>query len=402
MDQQGFTGRNTVQFGRRRAVPRVCVVDAKPHIRRFLSDTLQELGFITRECGRLTELSEALADFQPDVLVLGLLKPESEVTKALQVLITARFAGRVMLFGGRASTALMGLQELGEQVGLAMLPPLGTPFRDSDLHENLSPFLPIPDTPSFDVDVEEALRNNWLELWYQPKIDLREMLLSGAEALIRMRHPTWGIVPPASFIPDADDPNLRALSEFVVERAMADWSFFSTGRTPIDMTIHLPAALLGDSAFVERMSPSASRSRGIRQTVRGDRQRRGPPRSCAGAESRKASPELQCRHLDRRCHGGILLGRRRRFSDRRVAGRRELHRRLSRTIGPSARPARWRSRSAKGWAPGPWRRASSGRRTAALVCQLGFEIGQGFLFAKPMEAARFARSMLRHLAAKPR
>ena len=63
--------------------------------------------------------------------------PESEVTRALQVLITSRFAGRVMLFGGRASTALMGFQELGEQVGLAMLPPLGTPFRDSDLHENL-------------------------------------------------------------------------------------------------------------------------------------------------------------------------------------------------------------------------------------------------------------------------
>jgi len=34
-------------------------------------------------------------------------------------------------------------------------------------------------------------------MWYQPKIDLREMLLCGAEALIRMRHPTWGIVPPA-------------------------------------------------------------------------------------------------------------------------------------------------------------------------------------------------------------
>jgi DNA-binding NtrC family response regulator len=130
MDAMSFTRDNTVQFGRRRAVPRVCVVDAKPHIRRFLADTLQELGFVTRECGRLTELSEVLADFQPDLVVLGLLKPESEVTKALQVMMAARFAGRVMLFGGRASTALMGLQELGEQVGLAMLPPLATPFRD--------------------------------------------------------------------------------------------------------------------------------------------------------------------------------------------------------------------------------------------------------------------------------
>jgi len=401
MDQSGFTRDNMVQFGRRRPVPRVCVLDAKPHIRRFLSDTLQELGFVTRECGRLTDLSEALADFQPDLVVLGLLKLESEVAKALQALITALFAGRVMLFGGRASTALMGLQELGEQVGLAMLPPLGTPFRDSDLHENLSPFLPIPDSPSFEVDVEEALRNNWLELWYQPKIDLREMLLSGAEALIRMRHPTWGIVLPASFIPDADDPNLRALSEFVVERAMADWSFFSTGRTPIDMTIHLPAALLGDSAFIERMwlrlpdhaafaklfveidSAEAHRDHVLVRKAARHLQNHNVGISIDDvmAESSWVDvadfpiAELQ---VDASFIDGVADDRAKRTAC-------EMALKIGKRLG--ARTV------AKGL-----------ERTAdcRMVCQLGFEIGQGFLFAKPMEAARFARSMLRHLAAKPR
>jgi sensor c-di-GMP phosphodiesterase-like protein len=42
----------------------------------------------------------------------------------------------------------------------------------------------------------------------------------GAEALIRVRHPTWDVVAPAYFIPAADDPS--ALSRFVIARALAD------------------------------------------------------------------------------------------------------------------------------------------------------------------------------------
>ncbi|MGB9043357.1 MAG: hypothetical protein WCC81_12910, partial [Pseudolabrys sp.] len=39
------------------------------------------------------------------------------------------YGGTVMLFGGRSSAALIRNHELGEQAGLTMLPPLGTPFR---------------------------------------------------------------------------------------------------------------------------------------------------------------------------------------------------------------------------------------------------------------------------------
>jgi hypothetical protein len=37
---------------RRRVRPCVCVIDRKQHIRTFLCDALEELGFITRECNR--------------------------------------------------------------------------------------------------------------------------------------------------------------------------------------------------------------------------------------------------------------------------------------------------------------------------------------------------------------
>jgi hypothetical protein len=52
------------------------------------------------------------------------------------------------------------------------------------------------------------------------KIDARTLIRSGAEALVRMRHPTWGVVPPAYFIPEAHDPHFaRHSREFVIERA---------------------------------------------------------------------------------------------------------------------------------------------------------------------------------------
>lgn len=400
MIRSGHEQQNTIQFGRRRIAPRVCVVDSKPHIRTFLADALEELGFVPRPCGRLTEVTAALQDFNPDLIVLGLLAPESEVTKTLHLLVSTGFKGRVMLFGGRAASSLLALHELGEQIGLAMLPPLGTPYRDSDLRENLSPFLPIPESPSLVVDVEEAMRNGWLEMWYQPKINLREMLLCGAEALIRMRHPTWGIVPPAAFIPQHDDPNLRELSEIVVKQVMRDWMFFSKGRPPLDMTIHLPAGLLEDRAFIDRMclqlpdhaalaklfveisSVDVRRDHALVRAAAKQLEQYNVGISVGDVMAESSwidvadfpIAELQ---VDGEFINGCADDRTKRAACEMVV---EIAKKLNaRTL------------------------AKNLERTAdcRAVCQMDFDAGQGFLFAKPMEAQRFARTMLRRQSAAP-
>ena len=109
-----------------------------------------------------------------------------------------------------------------------MLPLLPTPFRTAELKERVAPLLPTEPPPPLPVDFVEALGSNWLELWYHPKIDPRAHRPLGVEALIRLRHPSWGIVPPAHFLPQQGDPHFRALSDFVVMKAMADWSYFAS------------------------------------------------------------------------------------------------------------------------------------------------------------------------------
>ena len=99
-------------------------------------------------------------------------------------------------------------------------------------------------------EMAEALGAGWLELWYQPKIGSQTLDLPldlrGAEALIRMRHPQLGILQPAGFIPQMGARLLPALSQFVIARVLADWRYFLAEQRPLDLSINLPISFLDD------------------------------------------------------------------------------------------------------------------------------------------------------------
>ncbi len=66
----------------------------------------------------------------------------------------------------------------------------------------------INDRRQVEMDLREAIEKGELELHYQPIVDLRCDLVTGFEALARWRHPVRGMVPPAVFIPAAEDTGL--------------------------------------------------------------------------------------------------------------------------------------------------------------------------------------------------
>lgn len=386
-----------VPFGQRQIPPRVCVVDNKPHVRVFLAEMLEQLGFIACERGT-ADIRQALREFFPDLVVVGPLGKDGDVPVLLRAL--SEFRGKVMLFGGRSSPALIRDHEHGEKIGLAMLPPLGTPFREADIRDNLRGFLPIAPSPPVPVDIDEALVNGWLELWYQPKIDPRTLTPHGAEALIRVRHPTWGLVSPAYFVPAANDPYFHALSQFAIMRAMGDWLRFAVAGRRVDISIRLPMPALEDASFIDavfRKLPAGAAEGGLLIEV-----------DCADLAAdlegmRRAATQLAFRNVGIAvaaigAEGAALAGRadlpvvemkadpkfvRACSSDR-------IKKAVCAAIAATARESGARS-------------VADGIETQAdflTVRELGFDLIQGGLFAKPMPAHKFERTMLARNYAK--
>src|SRR5262249_11394035 len=126
-------------FGRRRMAPQVCIVDRKRHIRKFLAEALEELGFITHACADTESLYQGCRAVPPDLIVLAL---SADAVEVLEGLAAERFAGNVLLVGGRGSPMLIAIQEMGELLGLRMLPALGTPYRSQELNSRVAALVP--------------------------------------------------------------------------------------------------------------------------------------------------------------------------------------------------------------------------------------------------------------------
>jgi len=94
------------------------------------------------------------------------------------------------------------------------------------------------------VTLDDVLRRNWFELWYQPKIDLRTMRLAGAEALVRARHPNGSMVPPGVFLPGATEEQMLALTERVILQSLRDWEACAAHGVPVKFSVNVPVSAL--------------------------------------------------------------------------------------------------------------------------------------------------------------
>src|SRR6201991_4233282 len=253
MTPQMLDEKPATTFGRRKVTPRACVADSKKHLRAFLTEVLEDLGFVTCECAKADELGTILETQFPDLVVLGLSVDGIEAGKMLENLVRGNFGGQVLIIGARESVMVKAVQQVGEEYGITLLQPLTTPFAAGSLRERIAALLPDEPAPSPAVNVSEALHAGWLELWYQQKVDARTLLRCGAEALVRMRHPSWGVVPPAYFIPEDNDPHFRCLSEFVIGRALDDWRYFLGQTGPVDLSVNLPVSFLEDPKAVDQL-----------------------------------------------------------------------------------------------------------------------------------------------------
>lgn len=112
-----------------------------------------------------------------------------------------------------------------------------------------------PERLSLMGDLREALDHGQLELHYQPKLNLANGIIDGAEGLVRWQHQTLGLVPPDAFIALAEETgNIRRLTRWALEAGIAQAKRWSTTDRAIRVSINVSARDLDDADLPRRVA----------------------------------------------------------------------------------------------------------------------------------------------------
>ncbi len=100
-----------------------------------------------------------------------------------------------------------------------------------------------------------ALERNELFLAYQPKVDIATGRITGAEALMRWRHPTMGAIQPLQFIPVAEDTGLiDRMGRWALEVACRQARQWQDRGHPIQVSVNLSARQLDRPELAEEVA----------------------------------------------------------------------------------------------------------------------------------------------------
>ncbi|MDH5515013.1 MAG: bifunctional diguanylate cyclase/phosphodiesterase [Gammaproteobacteria bacterium] len=109
-------------------------------------------------------------------------------------------------------------------------------------------------------DLRTAIKRNDIDLYLQPKVDMRSGTLIGAEALARWRHPVQGDVPPSKFVPILEQTGL--IKEFalqVLEKAVRYCKQCERAGYEISVAVNLSVHNLRDETLPDQVEDILAR-----------------------------------------------------------------------------------------------------------------------------------------------
>jgi diguanylate cyclase len=117
-------------------------------------------------------------------------------------------------------------------------------------------------------DLKQAIKQGELKLHLQPKVDLLTGQISGAEALMRWKHPTRGMVPPDRFIPFAEQSGfIKQLTLWAVEECARLCVALRRGGLDIPLSVNLSTRDLIDKKLPSKLRDIVERQGTLPQSL---------------------------------------------------------------------------------------------------------------------------------------
>jgi EAL domain-containing protein (putative c-di-GMP-specific phosphodiesterase class I)/FixJ family two-component response regulator len=226
-------------------VPVCYVVDREPGIRRLVSSALESFKIDVKLFDTLTDMMGAPWTCEPDLVFIDVTVGGSEGVEMIDRLAETGAKYPIQILSGLNPVLIEQIRRQGERTGLRMLPVLPKPLQSGTIRQVVTALGMRRDAhASIKVDLQEVFAEGWIELWYQPTIDLKLREMVGAEAFVRARHPQHGILMPETLLSNASEQELLDLTGRILGRALRDWPAFATIGMPVELSINVPIAVL--------------------------------------------------------------------------------------------------------------------------------------------------------------
>ena len=109
-------------------------------------------------------------------------------------------------------------------------------------------------------ELRNAIEEELLELYFQPKVDVQSNKVIGVEALLRWNHPQRGFIQPGEFIPLAEQTGLiKPLTNWVIEKAIMQCARWKKKGIDLTVSVNLSIHNLHDSSLMQHIQNTLSK-----------------------------------------------------------------------------------------------------------------------------------------------
>lgn len=200
----------------------------------------------------------------PSLLVLDLEMPRMDGVECMQKLHANNIRLPIVIVSSREPALLTSVETIATHLGMPLLAVLQKPLRQENVTEVIRLLGQIQPAENkkqsgrqpalTEQELREALENNELVAYYQPKVDIRTGIIKGAEALARLQSVKHGFVTPDRFITVAEKHGLiNAMTLQMIEQAMQQVVRWNERALPLKIAVNLSALSLDDPDFLQQI-----------------------------------------------------------------------------------------------------------------------------------------------------
>jgi EAL domain-containing protein (putative c-di-GMP-specific phosphodiesterase class I) len=236
------------------------ILEADPDYSRMLAEYCRARGFRPQAVACFAEFAAA---WEPDLrmVAVSLRLSSTDGIDAIRFLAARRCDAGLILTSDADPRILSAASRLAKARGLHVLGTLMQPFDRAELGGLL--LHPEPELAAQTMvlgvqlareDLRDCLRRGLVRTWFQPKVAIDTLDFVAVEALVRIEHPTRGMLRPSAFLALAEESGLIGeLTEHVVREAFKWCAHWHAEGVPVRVAVNISPLLLSDLSLPETL-----------------------------------------------------------------------------------------------------------------------------------------------------